>query len=597
MRTNKFKLLSVLLCLVLAIGMLSACGKKESKADTPTDGNNVSLSEVSAVDFVKIMGNGINLGNTLEAYGRQNYGTTAEVSLYETCWGQPVTTKEMISGMKEAGFDSIRIPVSWTNKMNFEDGDYTIDQSLVDRVKEVITYAVEADMYVIVNEHWDGNWWSMFGSETEDTRKKAEELYVSMWTQLSEAFADFDEHVIFEGANEQLGTALNELTAFCKDTGKLSDDDLYRVSNEINQLFVDTVRATGGNNATRFLMIVGYNTDIDGTIDDRFAIPTDSADKKILLDVHYYAPWNYVAEDLTESEDWGIKSEYEYMRTQLEKLQKFNEAGVGVVIGEYGAMPLKDGGSKNNVVEYTENFLNLCDMYGYGNCLWDRGDFYSKKDFKVVDEGLAKLFSERNYAKESEKDEATVIADAEAAVKAAEEAAPLEREKEEIDISDISGSTAWIMWNGGGYEYSVGDTYTPSSCSEGLVPTDVEITGAGEYTVALDFTGTEQGCSWGLTFSALGISNAEVLYPGAIADIKSIKINGEEVKLEANPYTSSDDELCTRVNLKNEWVNKLPDDARTVSGSLDGCDPVILSNDSVTQVKTIEITFDFVTAE
>ena len=121
------------------------------------------------------------------------------------------------------------------------------------------------------------------------------------------------------------------------------------------------------------------------------------------------------------------------------------------------------------------------------------------------------------------------------------------------------------------------------------------VTGEGDYTVALDFTGTAKGYSDGTAFSAVAVMNGEVLFPGYIIDIRSVKINGEEYTLAAKPYTASDNKITTRVNLFNEWVNKLPDDARTMDGDLTGCSPCILNrNDScISHLETIEITFHF----
>ncbi|MBQ7919505.1 MAG: glycoside hydrolase family 5 protein, partial [Lachnospiraceae bacterium] len=190
----------------------------EVEAEEPVASGNT----MTALELAEIMGNGINLGNTMEAYGHTTLGVGLETSAYETYWGNPVTTQEMITGMKEAGFDSIRIPVAWTNAMNFETGDYTIGQDYLDRVEEIINYALNEDMYVIINDHWDGGWWGMFGSATQETREQAMELYTSMWTQIAEEYKDYDYHLIFESGNEELGYRLND-TDIAKDSGALSD--------------------------------------------------------------------------------------------------------------------------------------------------------------------------------------------------------------------------------------------------------------------------------------------------------------------------------------------------------------------------------------
>ena len=180
--------------------------------------------------------------------------------------------------------------------MNYESGDYTIDSALMDRVDEVVTWALDADMYVIINDHWDGGWWGMFGSAEQETRDKAMEMYKAMWTQIGERFADRSYKLIFESANEELGDRLNdkEITG---SRGVLSEKECYETANEINSEFVKLIRSLGGRNADRFLLIAGYNTDITKTCDDRFKMPEDTADSKLLLSVHYYTPWDYCGTD------------------------------------------------------------------------------------------------------------------------------------------------------------------------------------------------------------------------------------------------------------------------------------------------------------
>ena len=188
-------------------------------ADTKKYGDETE-NTLTANEAIVLMGNGINLGNTMEAYGHKQYLSGSDPTSFETIWGQPVTTKEMIEGMKAAGFDTLRIPVAWTNGMNFESGDYTIDERLMDRVDQIVTWALDADMYVIVNDHWDGSWWGMFGSETQETRDKAMEMYKAMWDQITDRFGDYSYKLIFESANEELGDRLNDKD-IAEDSGSL----------------------------------------------------------------------------------------------------------------------------------------------------------------------------------------------------------------------------------------------------------------------------------------------------------------------------------------------------------------------------------------
>ena len=162
----------MILCAAMSL-LLVLCGCAAAE-DAPED----------AIEMSRRMGNGINLGNTMEACNNGKYSSMnlKPPSFYEIYWGQPITTPEMLQGMKACGFDTIRIPVAWmTNATHLAQGDYTISEAYMDRVEEIVNYALDAGMIVIINDHWDGGWWGMFGSDTEETRNLAMEAYTGMW--------------------------------------------------------------------------------------------------------------------------------------------------------------------------------------------------------------------------------------------------------------------------------------------------------------------------------------------------------------------------------------------------------------------------------
>jgi len=553
--------------------------------------SNLDFSKMDALTLTKYMGNGINLGNTMEAFGRPALGTSAAVSSYETYWGQPITTAEMIQGMKDCGFDTIRIPVAWTNMIDYESGDYTINEAYLDRVEEIVNYALDAEMFTIINDHWDGGWWAMFGSKDPATVQNAYDLYNSMWTQIAERFADYGEMLIFENANEELGDGLNK-NADWKDSGALSEDECYSVTNELNEMFVKLIRSTGGKNPERFLLLAGYNTDFERTLDDRFMLPKDTcAVNKLLLSVHYYTPWNYCGVE-TEAR-WGLKKEYEQMNSLFERLTKFTKQGYGVIIGEYAAIPVWNDGDpylKENTIEFTANVLDNCDIYNYVPVLWSRNDCYIKQKLTMVDPSMTALYTSRCYAEEEKQGDAYL----ENAKKSLEESAANALENwPDVPVVTEGTPMAWIMWNGGAGTYSVGDIYNPADNTPGITAHDVEITGPGEYEVSLDFAGTNDG----LTFAALALSYGETLYPGAILDIKEVTYDGEPVKLLGLPYTSSDDGICTRVNLLNEWVQTPPEDARNRQHFLSGATPQLLDKTQCVGIKNITVKFELIVPE
>lgn len=576
------------LCLMLALGCAAA---------EPAGDDGVMREGISSVELTRLMGNGINLGNTLEACDARHGNTGKTPTGYETFWGQPVTTQEMLHAMKAAGFDTIRIPVAWmTNATRLDQGDYTIDPAYMERVAQVVDYARNAGMYVIINDHWDGGWWGMFGSDTAETRALAMEAYCGMWRQIAERFRGYSDYVIFESANEELGARFDENSLYCSDSEnrEVSGPIRYKLCNEINQAFVDTVRATGGNNAGRYLLIAGYGTNIDSTCDARFVMPTDPAQDKLLVSVHFYDPWTYCgAATAGGATAWGTAADYAAMDAQLAKMKKFVEQGVGVVIGEYGALPGEDG-LKANTLAYHTRFLDLCDLYDLHSCLWDTSGLFNRRALRMVDDDVAALYASRPASTEEGMDYADVQAAARQRLDAAMAAAP-QTFRDDIDASKEHNAVAWLMWADGswGVCYSVGDEYQPDSLPGGLKAQDALINGPGVYTVGLDFTGTGRGYSESIAFAAIGLTDGEKLYPGHVIDIRQVLVNGQEYTLTGTPYTTSDNGKCTRVNLYNEWVSG-NFTGRTAQGATSGLTPRPLDrNDpAFRRLETITITFE-----
>ena len=263
------------------------------------------------------MGIGWNLGNSLEAIGPGN----------ETAWGNPVVTQQLISSVKAAGFDTIRIPVAWS--VFSDEASFTIDTDWLERVEEVVNYALNADMYVMMNEHWDGGWLNQPFFDQQDALNAR---LSTMWTQIANHFKDYDNRLLFAGTNEVLEEGnYNTPTT-----------EMVTVQNSFNQTFVNAVRATGGNNATRFLVVQGFNTNINHTVS--FAtIPTDSATDRLFMEVHYYDPYNFTLNSSSDVTEWPSLTETWANETWMEsKMQEmkttFVDAGVGVILGEYGVI-------------------------------------------------------------------------------------------------------------------------------------------------------------------------------------------------------------------------------------------------------------------
>lgn len=340
-----------------------------------------AMRDMTTTEIVKDMGLGINLGNTLESCGSW-INSSNDVSGYETAWGSPIITEEMIKGYAECGFGVLRIPVAWSNMMS---EDYTIHPDYMARVKQITDWTIDSGMYAIVNIHWDGGWWTKFPEEKEECMKK----YIRVWEQITEEFQDYSDKLMFESLNEEGGwdSLWNRYSG--KTDGKA---DSFNLLNEINQKFVDIVRNSGGNNPKRHLLIAGYNTDIDLTCDPAFVMPNDP-ENRCAVSVHYYTPSTFCILEADASwgkaqTEWGSDEDVKFMRENMDKLKTtFADKGIPVIIGEYGVS------TGNKEPEVIRLFLSSVakEAYERGLCpvLWDITDvFYDRGQCKFKDDLL-----------------------------------------------------------------------------------------------------------------------------------------------------------------------------------------------------------------
>ncbi len=316
--TMKWK--SFLILLLSAVLLCTGCSS--TNAIDKVDGK-AMRSDLSAMDYAADMGLGINLGNTMEAYWEDSSNMTSGASTigddtpqdYETCWGAVETTQEIIDGMKDAGFQTIRIPVYWGNMME-DDGTYTISEEYFDRVAEIVDYCRNDGLYVVINIHH----YDEFLIKNHD-KEEVLAAVKTLWTQIAERFADYSDYVIFEGFNENLGSQ--------QESDSYTEDELFDYVNEMNQTFVDAVRSTGGKNAERLLIVSGYWTNIDLTTDTRFQMPADTAEDRLMVSVHYIDNSYYWSNQI------GTESWLTYSRSQCELLKEaFTDQGIPGFVGE-----------------------------------------------------------------------------------------------------------------------------------------------------------------------------------------------------------------------------------------------------------------------
>ena len=348
------------------------------------------LSELTTMELVADMGVGINLGNTYESCGDwiAQWGDGTPES-YETEWVSPIITKEIIKGYKDAGFGVLRIPVAWSNLMG---EDYTISEKYMENVREAVDWALECDLYVIVNLHYDSGWLEKFPTETEECMYK----YTRIWTQVSEAFKDYDERLMFESQNEELGWS----SVWNPWGGNKGKEESYELANKVNQTFVDIIRSSGGNNPKRHLLIAGYNTNIGYTCDKLFKMPDDPAGR-CAVSVHYYTPavFALLTEDVDwgkNRETWGTEADFQELNKELDMMKKnFVDKGIPVIIGEYGCPNPSEVKDYDSVVLFIKS---VCEgIYSRGMCpvLWSVTDgFYSRSTCSMIQPELAEFFDE-----------------------------------------------------------------------------------------------------------------------------------------------------------------------------------------------------------
>jgi endoglucanase len=335
----------------------SASGAAGSAAAPAVD----AMTELDAWDAVPRMVPGINIGNTLE-------NTTG----WETGWGNPRITKDYVESLARLGFKTVRLPVAWDTYAVKE----RIQADKLERVGEVIDWIIGAGMFCVLNIHWDGGWIDSDAKQKfPDTYATfspvAERKYRSYWTQISSFFAGKNEKLVFE--------ALNEETKF-DNAG--SPQKAYATLTHENQLFIDTVRQTGGNNPKRLLVVTGYSTDIAKTSSSDYVLPHDTLPHRLFISVHYYTPWQFCG--MTEDADWGkmlptwgSPSEVAELERLFDLMGDFDTRhDIPAFIGEFGVVLQKESASR---VRWLSSVMNASIARKMVPVLWDTGGEISRR--------------------------------------------------------------------------------------------------------------------------------------------------------------------------------------------------------------------------
>ena len=336
----------------------------------------------NAQQIASKMGVGWNLGNTLEAIGG------------ESAWGADRTSQQLIDSVKSAGFNTVRLPVSWF--IHSDTVASIIDKKWIARVKEIVDYCFKDDIYVIINMHWDKGWLeNRVNKANQDIVNKRQRAY---WTQIANYFKDYDEHLLFAGANEP----------------GAHDSIQMSVLLSYHQTFIDAVRATGGNNSSRTLIFQGPSTDVDNTYKLMKTLPKDIIADRLMAEVHYYTPYqfclmdndanwgkmfyywgqgNHSTTDTAHNATWGEESDVENNFGKMKA--QFVDKGIPVIIGEFGA-------GKRRLSPPSEQGLNNASVESFYKCVvrstvskglipicWDvPGWLFNRSTGAILDRGI-----------------------------------------------------------------------------------------------------------------------------------------------------------------------------------------------------------------
>ena len=363
--TQRLLAMLAALCVLFSLSIPGTAEDQDIVIPDITPGE-FEIPDNEAMAFLRRMGIGWNLGNTFDAHS--NYVGKDDLAI-ERSWVGVYTTEEMIRAVADAGFGFIRIPISWHNHVS---GDFTINEPFLDRIQTVVDWALDAGLCVIINTHHDvGDKWYYPDRAHEETSRR---FVSAIWTQVAERFADYDERLIFEDLNEPrlVGTAYewsyNKVVPECRESAD--------VLNGLNQLFVDTVRAAGGGNADRYLMVPGYAASPDNAVGDWFTLPEDSADNRIIISAHAYSPYDFALNrNGTAAFDWQKPTDRQAVMLPLKSLyDRWISRGVPVVIGEFGAV------DKHNLqarVDWAALYVSSAAQWNIPVCLWDNHAFNS----------------------------------------------------------------------------------------------------------------------------------------------------------------------------------------------------------------------------
>lgn len=380
-RHNIFK---KLVALAMGITMMTTLFQGKIKANAAGE-----LTGLSSMEVVSMMGKGFNIGNTLDAEG----GKFHDIVGHETSWGNPQINKDLIDGLAAAGFKTVRIPTTWFRHIHATDGTYDIDVDFLERVKEVVDWCYDNDMFVILNVHHE-SWVNVKDLDTSYV-KVGEELS-RVWSQIADYFADYDQHLIFEG--------MNEPRAKGTDYEWNGTQACYDAVNYLDQVFVDAVRSNGkGHNGERALMVPGYAASSSTNVLNSIVLPKTNGvqDPNLIVSTHCYSPYEFCLTDSKKDFNPMSNGDTAAITQLMRDLNSlFISNGVPVVIGECGCTNSSDNIDAREA--WFDYFGKITAENGIPAVVWDNGaggksggechKYFNRKTGEVLEPRLVTAF-------------------------------------------------------------------------------------------------------------------------------------------------------------------------------------------------------------
>lgn len=572
---KKKGIIAILLCMVLSATMSGMSGIDVMAADTSAvtmeehTGSQQPFRLLDVDAMVAEMGNGWNLGNTMDGHT----GFTPN----ETLWQNVETTQKLIDSVHNMGFNTVRIPVTWGTMIN--DEDYSINDTWINRVQDIVDYCISQDMYVIVNIHHDGaeqSGWLRIASDDIDSVK---DKFTGVWTTIANKFRDYDEHLIFESMNEVVGDDNSE-TGINKDT---------KVIMELNQIFVDVIRNSGSNNAYRYLSVPGRYTNIENSTKESvgFTIPNDTVENRIFVAVHYY-DWSFGMLENMNMTTWGPQSAASLQKDFIKLYNKFTSQGIPVILGEYGCVNKYNSADRAYHVEVVNR---LCQMYGVVPVYWDNGYYDRSTDeadycFTLVDrntgESIDTLVTDalmRGFFVASQTDDLSDIV----------------LSPDVTEIADVVGVAD-------SYQLTIGDTLALDAQVQPSTANDVLLWSTDDASIATVYNGTIRARGIGQTVihaaSQSGSYTTDItitVQACNAADIVTISTDQTAYTVEAGKYiwidaAVSDETAWLYYKSSNVDVATVSTQGKIVGKSAGTAYIIITASTGVTKVVAVEVT-------